>query len=142
MSIPDPVKALRTDLLADAGVAALAATRVHGAELNRETNSVMPVKAVVIRKSGLGASGGNRSRVEISSPRVDVFCYGETPFEAARLDLAVYEYLKQMTPHVTNECYLLDAVLVSGPVDLREEDTSWPLVFRSYTVTAAEAVAA
>lgn len=138
MAIPDPVAALRSFLLADADVAALAGTRIFGSELPRSEVQAMPRKAALIRKAGAGASVGNASRVRFSAPRMDIFCYGETPYEAARLDLAVYEALKQMEPNVQGTCRLHDAVLAGGPIDLREEDTSWALVFRSYQVATAE----
>lgn len=138
MAIPDPVAALVTLLRADAGVAALAPVRVFGARLPATEVASMPRKAVVIRRAGAGASAGNRSRIRVSKPRCDVFAYGETPYEASRLDLACYEALKQMEAQNIGTCRIWDAVLINGPIDLTEEDTTWPIVFRTYLVAAAE----
>ena len=142
MSIPDPVVAVRAFLLGDADLAALIGTRVFAGILPRSEVEPMPRKAVLIRKAGMGASAGNRSRIGISAPRLDVFAYGETPYEASRVDLAAYDALKQMEPHNEGVCRLFDAVLTGGPIDLEEEDTGWSLVFRSYEIAAAEVAVA
>lgn len=145
--LPDPLVAIVAFLKADADVATLCAARVYGDELPRdqvdnEVAEVGQVKAIVVRASGMGASVGNRSRVGISSPRYDVFSYGETPYEAARVDRVVYKALKNMVPHDRGTCRLYDAILVGGPISLREEATDWPIRFRSYNVTAAETAVA
>ncbi len=136
--IPDPVAAIVAFLQADTALTALVSTRVFGAELPRDEVSSMPRKCVLVRRSGIGASAGNRSRIAFSRPRMDVFSHGETPKQAALVDLAAYEALKQMEPNTRGVCRLHDATLVGGPIDLREQDTKWPLVFRSYLVAAAE----
>lgn len=144
MAIPDPLTAVAAFLLADASVATLAATRVYGEEIPADLVATVSdgdtiQQTVVIKRSGMGRSVGDNSRIEFSRPRFDVFSYGETPLEAASLDLACYEALKQMVPHTEGVCRMFDAALVAGPVSLREEDTQWPFTFRTYLVAVAEA---
>jgi len=136
---PDPVEAIVAFLAADATVAALVNSRVYGVELPQSQIQSMPRKSIVVRRSGGGGlSAGDRSRVGLSLPRMDVFSYGETPYQASRVDLAAYGALKQMVANNQGACRLLDTQLAGGPIDLREPDTQWPLVFRSYLVAAAE----
>ena len=143
MAQPDPLVATVAFLRANTGVADLAATRVFGEELPPDqveavSNGETIQQTVVIKRAGSGLSVGDNSRVKFSRPRFDVFSYGETPFEAAQLDLACYEALKQMVPHTEGACRMFDATLVAGPISLREEDTQWPFTFRTYLVAVAE----
>ncbi len=143
MAIPDPLEALVAFLTADVDVAALVAGRVYGDEIPQAALALLAtgetiLQTVVIRDSGAEGSVGDASRVGWSKPRVDVFSYGETPFRAKALDLACYRALKQMVPNTQGSCRLQDATLLTGAVFLREEDTHWPLVFRSYAVAVAE----
>ena len=137
MSIPDIVAAVVAVLRADAAVDS---DRIYYAELPHSEHAKMPRKNVVVRKAGGFAS--DLARVRYQHQRIDVFCYGETPFEAAELELAVYDALKQMVPHTVGTCRIWDAEVSSGAVDLREQDTQWPLVFRSYVIAAAEVAVA
>ena len=144
MAIPDPLTGVVAFLLGDGPIAALASTRVYGEEIPddlvqtvSDANTVL--QTVLVKRSGMGQSVGTNSRIKFSRPRFDVFSYGENPLEAATLDLACYEALKQMDPHTEGALRMFDAVLVAGPVSLREEDTGWPLTFRTYLVAVAEA---
>jgi len=137
MSIPDVVSAVVAVLRADAGVPI---DRVYYAELPKSEHATMPRKNVVVRK--VGGFTADRARVRYQHQRIDIFCYGETPFEAAMLELAVYDALKQMVPHDVGTCRIWDAEVSSGAIDLREPDTQWPLVFRSYVIAAAEVAVA
>lgn len=138
MSIPDPLEAVVAFLAADVDTNALTSSRVYGVELPPSQVESMPRKSIVIRRSGGGPSVGDSSRIPWSLPRMDVFSYGETPYQASRVDLAAYRALKQMTPHKRGTCRLVDAQLSAGPIDLREQETPWPLVWRSYLVGAVE----
>lgn len=147
MAIPDPLTGIVTFLTGDAGVTTLAAGRVYGEEIPTDLVELVSdadsiFKTVVIKRSGMGRSVGDNSRIKFSRPRFDVFSYGENPYEAGLLDLACYEALKQMDPHTEGTLRMFDAVLVAGPVSLREEDTGWPLTFRTYLVAVAEAAVA
>lgn len=147
MTIPDPMLAMVTFLATDAPALVLHGGRCYGEEIPEDLVELVSdsdgiLKTVVIKRSGMGVSVGNNSRIQTSRPRFDVFSYGETPSEAALLDLACYEALKQMVPHTEGAARMIDAVLVAGPVSLREEDTSWPLAFRTYLVGVAEVAVA
>ena len=140
--IPDPISGLAAFLKADAAVAALVGTRVFGLELPRTETDFMPRQAVVLNAAGGGSVGpGANDRVEIQRVRVDVFCYGETPFEAAALRLTVHEAVKQMTTNIKNNMVLHDAVLSGGPIALRDRETNWPISMESWIVTASELAA-
>lgn len=147
MAQSDPTAGLVAFLLAQTDVTdLLAGSYVFGDELPQKPSSIRAAivagetvkKHVIVKDAGLGVGPGNRSRMRWTNPRVDVFAYGETPYEAKRLDLACYEALKQMVSGVYATCLLHDAQLVSGPISLREQDTQWPFRFRSYIVAAAE----
>ncbi len=147
MTIPDPLVATVAFVNGDAAVTLLAAGRVYGEEIPADLVELVSdgdtiLKTVVIKRSGMGRSVGNNSRIRHSRPRFDVFSYGETPLEAASLDLACFDALKQMAPHTEGVCRMFDATLVAGPVSLREEDTQWPLTFRTYLVSVAEVATA
>ena len=144
MAIPDPMLAMVTFLATDAPSLVLHGGRCYGEEIPADLVTLVSdgdtiLKTTVIKRSGMGRSAGDRSRIKLSSPRFDVFSYGETLSEAASLDLAAYDALKQMVPHTEGSLRMLDAVLVAGPISLREEDTGWPFTFRTYLVTVAEA---
>lgn len=141
MTIPDPVSAVRTFVAADAAVAALAAARVYAGELLDTEAANMPRYAVVI-----SAAGGAPSRdyARLGRTRIDVRSYGERPYLAMKLSLAVHEALK----HLERETETPGPVLIhsvtpeGGPTHMRDADGDWPVVLRSYEVLAAEAVAA
>ncbi len=147
MAIPDPLVAVVAFLLDEGTVSEFVDTRVFGAEIPADlvetiSNGSTIEQTVLIKRVGLGRSVGDNSRIKFSRPRFDVFSYGETPHRASILDLACYEALKQMEPHTEGLCRMFDAVLVAGPIDLREEETQWPYSLRTYIVSVAEVAAA
>ena len=76
----DPIAAVVSYLAADSDINALAEGRVYGEELPKRKTGDMPVKAIVVAYSGGGSIGeGARSNVPITTARVDVRSYGETP---------------------------------------------------------------
>ena len=132
----DPVAAIVALLKADAGVSALVSTRVFGEELPQAQAADMPRKGVVIRSAGGVSPVGGTLRH--TGRRVDAICWGETPYEAGRINRAVFCALKE----VRRERIALDAgaVLIhwiedaSGPLSLRDADTSWPAVTQSFQI--------
>lgn len=142
MAIPDPLVAVRTYLLADAGVSAIASTRVFAAELPSTEASNMPRAAVVVTAAGGGqASLGARSHVPVGSIRMDVRCYGETPAAASALHYAVLSALKAIGRTFVDATLLHSCVVEGGPFNLREPDVDWPLVLSTYSLLAAEVAA-
>ena len=137
--IQDHVTAVVEYLKADGDIVALVGTRVFGIELPETETDNMPRKAIVVKQSG---GDGSRGYLEHSTPRMDVFCYGETPYQARTVRREVYDVLKQLIRTVTDSTLIHSISPEGGPLDLRDPDTQWPVVFESYQVFAAEVVAA
>lgn len=136
MVIPDPVTALCAYLRSDAELTVLVGTKVFGAELPENQNAAMPQRCVVLRRAGGGFLTGGYLRA--GDFRLDCFCYGPTPYEAARVNLAVQEALKQMRRNVQGTALLHWANPSGGGINLRDPDAEWPLVFSSWQVFASE----
>ena len=137
--IQDPVKAIIDVLKANAAITTLVGTRVFGIELPQAEAASMPRKAIVVKPSGGAGFGvGERDYIEHSAPRMDVFSYGETPFEAAKVRREVYDVLKQLNRTVINTTLIHWVNPAGGLIHLRDADTDWPFVFESFQVFAAE----
>jgi len=131
----DVIEALIGFLKADAGVAALASTRIYGAVLQRDEIKQMPRKTAVLRYAG----GIEHNRFSpIAEPRVDIWSYGETDYEAGRLDRAIYDALKGLDRKTTNNTLLHGVALSGGPLMMHDSETEWPARVRSVTVYADE----
>ena len=137
----DPIAALVAFLKADAGVIALAGTRVFGLELPATEAAPMPRKAVVLQASG-GPSLAAGSYLEHDTQRVDAFSYGETPFEAQRLRRAVFDALKPLRRVVVTSTLLHWVEPAGGFATQRDPDADWPRAFQSFQVFFAEQAAA
>lgn len=134
---PDPLSALITFLKADVDLAALVSTRVFGDELPAGQTTAMPRKCVVVEPSG-GTQSIGRAYQNYGDGRFDIKSYGETPFEAARVQLAVYGAMKALRRKTHSGVLLHWAIRSGGPLPLRDPDTDWPSRFESYQVLAAE----
>ena len=137
----DVITALVAFLKADAGVAALAATRVFGGELPADQAAAMPRKALVVAASG-GANLTAGTYVEHASQRFDVFAYGKTPFEAERLRRAAGDALKAMRRQVVASTLIHWVEAAGGWSAQRDPDAAWPAAFQSFQVFFAEQPAA
>lgn len=142
------VGALISYLLAQSEVAALVGTRVFGMELPDVEATSMPRKCVLINSAGAAVFGmAARSEIPLDSRTKDVRCYGETPYEASRVYNAVNLALKRLRRRLVTPPGGLGAVLlysatkIGGPAALREPETEWPVLFSSYNVLVADAVA-
>lgn len=133
--IQDHIVAITDVLKADSGVSALVGTRVFGIELPEAETANMPRKCIVVKQSG---GLGNRSYIRHSNPRIDVFCYGETPYEARKLRREVYEALQQLVRVVVNSTLIHWVNPSGGPLDLRDPDTQWSVCFESFDMFAAD----
>ena len=131
----DVLAALRTVLLADPDVAALCSTRIFAAELPQAEAVNMPRKCVVI----VFAGGFERMATDpIVRPRVDVFSYGATVFEAGQVDRAIYDALKALSRETVGEALIHSVALAGGPIMLRDGDAGWPVMVRSMSVSHDE----
>ena len=135
MSIANPLTAVRSHLLNDAGVLLLAGVRVYSGELPKSEADNMPRQAVVVTLAG---GGGPASDVPIMQIVVDVTCYGATGLEATTLYLAARAALRTLRREMLSDSLLHSAVEVSGPLELRDPDTHWPFTWSSWRVVAGE----
>lgn len=136
---PDPLVAIRTLLLADVEVAELVDTRVFVAELPSGETPHMPRAAVVLSEAG---GRGSRGFSRIGDTRIDVRSYGADFVQSWRLHAAVHEVLKQLRRSRVGDALVYTVTVEGGPLRLREPQVEWPLVLRTYGVTAAELAAA
>ena len=140
--IPDVISALRVVVRADADVISIApAAQIYAGEMPATEAAAQPRAAVVLSRAGGPSDYG---MLQVGRTRVDIRCYGSTPFEAARLRAEVYELLKGLnrrkvtstTPAITPT--LIHSVLIEGgPVAIRDADGDWP--FELFTVLALAA---
>ncbi len=138
MSAPDTLDAVTAFLMADAGVAALAARRIWPGETPPAEAKDMPRQAVVVAWAG---SYGQTSDVPLQQPRVDVTCYGATLQEARTLYLAVLAAFRGLARAVYADCLLHSAIQGGGPLMGRHPDTDWPYVWSSFSIIASEEAA-
>lgn len=137
MTDADPLKGLIAFLKAAPGVSALVGTRVFGDELPAKEVSFMPRKCIVIEPSGSAGAFGTAYQ-DYGDGRYDVRSYGETPHEAALLDIATYRALKNLRRGVNASVLLHWVKRAGGPIPMRDPDTGWPFRFASYQLLAAE----
>jgi len=135
MSIPNPLTAVRSHLLNDADVLTLAGVRVYAGELPKTEASAMPRQAVVVTLAG---GAGPASDVPIMQIVIDVTCYGATGLQATSLYLATRAALRTLRRDLAADSLLHSAVELSGPMELRDPDTDWPLTWSSWRVIASE----
>jgi len=137
----DVVSALVAYLAADAGVAALVGARVFGIELPAAEAAAMPRKALLLRESG-GVSPVDAGYTELAGQRLDVFAYGETPYEARRVGRAAYGVLKQLrraTVDVGGTATLVHSVSeAGGALTLRDTEAGWAARFQSFQALYSE----
>lgn len=124
-------------LKADAAVAALTAGRVFGDEIPADQTVSMPRKCIVVEPSG-GSNTYGSGFQEYGDTRVDFRSYGETPYEAGRVQRAAYGALKQLRRQVHAGVLLHWAKRSGGPLALRDPDAGWSYRFESFQVLTAE----
>lgn len=111
----------------------LLGTRVFAGELPASETEPMPRKAIVLRGSGgISLTGG--SYLAHDAQRIDVFAFGETPFEAGRVMRAASLFLRSLRRSVHAGVLLHWANPASGASPDREPGTEWPRQFQSFQV--------
>lgn len=131
----------------DTAVVALAGTNIYGSEApdTDAFNEAMPTYAVVIQPAG-GIGPADGSYLAIDGQRLEANCYGASPYRARELARAVHAALKAVKRQTVtydegdaDTAVLIHAFTPSGGfVALREPETRWPRVLRSYTCIYAE----
>lgn len=112
-------------------------TRIYGGEILRADIDEMPRGAVVLSPAGGGLIGN--AYQDYGDVRVDVDCYGATPYEAYTLYLAVYASLKHLRRSIAGDQVLLHWARASSKgTEARDPETDWPVVTSSWQVLAAE----
>lgn len=134
---PSPIKAIRAHLLDSMGVTDICDERVFGVEIPEDMNDGMPTPTVVVTRSG-GLDVIGQGYQDYGDIRVDVRCYGATPFAAEQLHLEVYAAMKHMRRTTYEGCVLHWARSSGGALNLRDPDTDWPFTFSSWQVLVGE----
>lgn len=112
-------------------VATLTGSRIFGGELPGAETRHMPRACIVIKASG-GVSLTGESTLEHDTQRVDVFAFGPTPREAARISRAAGLALRRLQRGVYAGCLIHWANAASGSFATREPVTEWPRHFQSF----------
>ena len=136
--ITDARQAIITILKADAGVLALVGTRVFGDELPRSETASMPRKAVVVSAAGGTPPSYATATMPLESQRLDVFCYGETLYEAEQVRQAVYGSLRAVERTVAANVLVHWARPAGGAMAGRDPGTEWPLKWNSWQILTDE----
>lgn len=134
--IADPINALADLLKADPSVASLVATRVYGGELPDSQNVSMPRECVQLTHAGGPADPFGY--IQVGRLRVDVRCWGPTPYRAGLVHREVHGALKGMRRNVQGDTMLFSATVDTAPTSLRDPDTEWPFMFSSWMVLYSE----
>lgn len=148
MSQADPTAAIVALLAGRASISALAGTDVYGEELPDSPAFIasMPKHAIAVQSTG-GIGPGDDTYLPLGGQRVDVNFYGATMFDARRLARAGHDVLKAVRRELVTYddengnpvSVLIHGFLVStGYLALRERETRWPRVLRTYTALYAE----
>jgi hypothetical protein len=131
----DVVLSILTFLKNESSVMLLAGGRIYGDELPESEVINMPRKCVVIMETG----GLERNDfLPINQPRLDIYCYGETFYEAGKLDRAVSYALKHLKRLTISNSLIHGVALGTGAHSLKDPDTGWRLKMRSITVSIDE----
>jgi len=141
----DFLSALRTYLLSQAavlnmfvdssGARTIAQVYVLGIPSSEDFVKAMPQKCIVLVPTGGPAQQGLRP---VSNANVDAVCYGESDWEAARLERVVAESLKTLCREVVGAVLLHGCTLSGGPIQARDPETLWPAMRRQFTIRADE----
>ena len=127
----DIVNAIVDLLKADAGIAALAGEHVYGGELPPELPALMPRSAIVVQPSG-GVPFAPASTADVETQRLDLVCYGATPYEAfvnCRLGGRVLRGTKR---RVVSGTLIHWVQWAGGYLTGRDRDSGWPYAFQSF----------
>ena len=130
----DYIKAVIEYLKTDTDVTALVDTRIYGGELPQDEIGEQPRKAVVIVASG-GAE--DNSYLPIIRPNIEVYCYGETYFEAGKVDRAVFDAMKSIDREVAGGAIIFSATCTAGGIQLRDE-LGWGIMWRGYQLVVRQ----
>lgn len=138
----DALVSVVTYLQADPALTALVGQRVFGQELDRDEAPSMPRKAVVVKTAGSALAWERDGYANLSGYRLDIWHYGETPYEAWRTRLASCQRMKDLERRVVAGVLLHGANRVGGPLPMRDPTTDWPLLIETWELLASDVAAA
>ena len=125
-----------TNLFVDAsGAVKIPEIYVLGIPSDEAWVKAMPIKCVVLVPAPGAANPGIGFTTRAN---VEAVCYGESDFEAYRLERAVSESLKTLNREVVGGVLLHNATLVGGPIQARDPETLWPAMRRQFSIRADE----
>lgn len=130
--ITDVITSLIVFLQNDYEVDALVDGRIYGDNLPQREIENMPRKCAVLMEAG-GLQ--NNDYLPLRQPRVDIYSYGETYYEAGKLDRAIYKALKDLNRKKVDNTLMHGVALSGGAYSLRDNDTGWPMKMRAITVS-------
>lgn len=134
----DTQAALVAILKADAAVAALVGTRVFGDELPRAETDSMPRKCIVVQHAGGAGPSFTQGTLPLEAPVFNVFCYGETGFQARSVRLAVHGALRGVERRTILDTLIHWVKSAGGAIYGRDPDTDWPVHWSSWQALADE----
>jgi len=135
VTIANPLAGLVAYLVGDTNVYTATAGRVYGGELPKSQAGEMPRATVLCALSGGGGPASDAPELRVTC---DVSCYGATPYAALELYLTVRAALRTLARDTGASALLHSAVETAGPLELREPDVRWPVVWSSWRVIASE----
>ena len=139
--ISDAADALIAHLKTDSALSALVGARIYGDELPRDDTDNMPRKAVVLTPGGGGIPPYAQATMPLEAQRFDVFCYGETLFQANAVRRAVHGALRAMQRVTISSVLLHWARPAGGRITGLDSVTQWPVTWNSWQVMSDERAA-
>ena len=134
----NPLAAAVAILSADRHVARLTEGRIWAPELPEEENDpILRSNLVISDAGGIGRGPGARSRVPWTNTRIDVHCYGMSPYDTTTLFWAVYRVLMAVERQLIGATLVYDFVASAGPISSRDPDADWATSFGSFEMSAA-----
>lgn len=135
---PDYLAAFQGYLQGVSDVSSAVGTRVFVSEIPNSEEVNMPRACAVLAMGGGGLLLNAGSYLPVGDRRLDVRCYGRTPYEAWQVYAAVHNALKFMTRTTVGGATLFWATLDAAEQSLRDPDVHWPFIFSSWQVLVAD----
>jgi len=134
----DVVEALITHLKTVSAVTTLVSTRIWGGDIQRAEITSMPRKNIVITESGRPEEFRTHT---VQRQRVDIYSYGESYYQAGRVDRAVADALMAISRTTANST-LIHSVGYSGRISLKIPESGWEYYMRSAMIYVGETAVA
>ena len=135
---PDYMAAFQSYLQNTSEISSVVGTRIFVSEIPKSEIVNMPRACAVLGFGGGGLLTSGQSFVPVSDRRIDVRCYGRTPFEAWQVQAPIHNALKFMPRTTIGGAALLWASLDTAEQQLRDPDMEWPFIFSSWQVLVAD----